>query len=93
MSLDNGPGSPVKQLWYFQANLVAKQQVYLLHLSHHVDQAGRFEERGPLMCSPRQRDDVAIIGMSGRFPGADDLESFWGVLKDGHDVHEKVRMV
>jgi acyl transferase domain-containing protein/acyl carrier protein len=28
-------------------------------------------------------DDVAIIGMAGRFPGASDIESFWRNLRDG----------
>jgi amino acid adenylation domain-containing protein len=28
-------------------------------------------------------DDVAIIGMAGRFPGADDLDTFWRNLRDG----------
>ena len=27
--------------------------------------------------------DVAIIGMAGRFPGADDLDAFWANLRDG----------
>jgi acyl transferase domain-containing protein/acyl carrier protein len=27
--------------------------------------------------------DVAVIGMAGRFPGADDLETFWRNLRDG----------
>ncbi|HEX8245629.1 MAG TPA: beta-ketoacyl synthase N-terminal-like domain-containing protein, partial [Longimicrobium sp.] len=27
--------------------------------------------------------EVAIIGMAGRFPGADDLEAFWANLRDG----------
>ncbi|KAK8130910.1 hypothetical protein PG984_007348 [Apiospora sp. TS-2023a] len=31
---------------------------------------------------------IAIIGMSGRFPGADDLESFWDLLRQGMDVHK-----
>ena len=29
--------------------------------------------------------DVAIIGMAGRFPGADDLETFWRNLRDGRE--------
>ncbi|WP_308290635.1 SDR family NAD(P)-dependent oxidoreductase [Streptomyces cellostaticus] len=29
--------------------------------------------------------DVAIIGMAGRFPGADDLDSFWHLLRDGRE--------
>ncbi|MFM2051975.1 MAG: non-ribosomal peptide synthetase, partial [Pseudomonadota bacterium] len=28
-------------------------------------------------------DDIAIIGMAGRFPGADDLDTFWRNLRDG----------
>ncbi|MEW2258477.1 SDR family NAD(P)-dependent oxidoreductase [Streptomyces sp. NPDC047869] len=29
--------------------------------------------------------DVAIIGMAGRFPGADDLDSFWHLLREGRE--------
>ena len=28
---------------------------------------------------------TAIIGLAGRFPGADSIEEFWGNLKTGHD--------
>ncbi|MEJ8302652.1 SDR family NAD(P)-dependent oxidoreductase [Saccharibacillus sacchari] len=28
--------------------------------------------------------DIAIVGMSGKFPGADNLEEFWENLKNGH---------
>jgi acyl transferase domain-containing protein/acyl carrier protein len=31
----------------------------------------------------RARDDIAIIGMSGRFPGARNLEEFWDNLRNG----------
>jgi phthiocerol/phenolphthiocerol synthesis type-I polyketide synthase E len=30
--------------------------------------------------------DVAIIGMAGRFPGADDLETFWRNLREGRET-------
>ncbi|KAL2818704.1 hypothetical protein BDW59DRAFT_175058 [Aspergillus cavernicola] len=34
---------------------------------------------------------IAIVGMSCRFPGgANDLESFWELLEEGRDVHQKV---
>ena len=33
---------------------------------------------------------LAIIGMSGRFPGAKDNEAFWDVLYQGLDVHKPV---
>lgn len=35
-------------------------------------------------------DDIAIVGMSGRFPEADTLEEFWHVLEEGKDLHRKV---
>lgn len=34
---------------------------------------------------PRQREPLAIIGMSGRFPGARDVEEFWRQMLDGRD--------
>ncbi|KAF2109358.1 PKS16 protein [Lophiotrema nucula] len=34
--------------------------------------------------------DIAIVGMSGRFPGAEDLESLWRVLEDGLDLHRQI---
>jgi acyl transferase domain-containing protein len=27
--------------------------------------------------------DIAIVGMAGRFPGADNVEAFWRNLRDG----------
>lgn len=34
---------------------------------------------------------IAIVGMSGRFPGGENLEEFWKVLEQGGDLHKKVR--
>jgi acyl transferase domain-containing protein len=36
------------------------------------------------------RQKLAIVGMSGRFPGADDIEGFWQLLEQGLDVHKTV---
>ncbi|WP_027487387.1 type I polyketide synthase [Allorhizobium undicola] len=36
------------------------------------------------------REPIAIIGMAGRFPGADTLEEFWQVLAEGRDTVGKV---
>jgi acyl transferase domain-containing protein/enoyl-CoA hydratase/carnithine racemase/SAM-dependent methyltransferase len=35
---------------------------------------------------PRSREPIAIIGMSGRYPGADDLDTFWENLAAGRDL-------
>ncbi len=37
-----------------------------------------------------QRSKIAIIGMSGRFPGAKDTEELWRILCQGLDVHKEV---
>ncbi|TVY20816.1 Conidial pigment polyketide synthase alb1 [Lachnellula arida] len=34
--------------------------------------------------------DIAVVGMSGRFPGAETLDSFWQLLVDGLDKHQKI---
>lgn len=34
--------------------------------------------------------DIAIIGMSGRFPGGESLDEFWKSIEQGRDLHKKV---
>ena len=42
--------------------------------------------------SKREGSDlVAIVGMSGRFPGGENLQEFWNMLAQGLDLHEEVR--
>ncbi|MEK9281145.1 amino acid adenylation domain-containing protein [Bradyrhizobium sp. ISRA442] len=40
--------------------------------------------------APVDNDDIAIIGMSGRFPDADDLDGFWRNLREGRDSVSEV---
>lgn len=35
-------------------------------------------------------DSIAVVGMSGRFPGGDNIDEFWQVIATGKDVHTKV---
>ncbi|MFE6159087.1 SDR family NAD(P)-dependent oxidoreductase [Streptomyces sp. NPDC056486] len=35
--------------------------------------------------SPGHPEPVAIVGMAGRFPGADDIDAFWDLLRTGRD--------
>lgn len=35
-------------------------------------------------------DLVAIVGMSGRFPGSENIQGFWETLQRGQDLHKKV---
>ncbi len=41
-------------------------------------------------CYSPGKPKLAIIGMSGRFPGAQDNEAFWDVLYQGLDMHKGV---
>ena len=34
---------------------------------------------------------IAIVGMSGRFPGGQDIHEFWEMLQKGLDMHKEVR--
>jgi len=45
-------------------------------------QGGRFAGRAT---GPSSREDIAIIGLSGRYPGASDLDGFWRNLAAGRD--------
>ncbi|KAL4945516.1 hypothetical protein BDV06DRAFT_230632 [Aspergillus oleicola] len=38
----------------------------------------------------RKGERIAIVGYSGRFPGAADAELLWELLRDGSDVHREV---
>lgn len=39
----------------------------------------------PAAQAPSAQDGIAIIGMSGHFPGAPDLDAYWDVLSSGRD--------
>lgn len=42
----------------------------------------------------RETDDaIAIVGMSGRFPGAESVDELWQVLSKGLDMHKEVKIV
>lgn len=34
--------------------------------------------------------DIAIVGMSGRFPGAPDVDALWRLLEEGRQMHQEV---
>ena len=36
------------------------------------------------------KSKIAVIGLSGRFPGAEDMPLFWDLLHEGRDVHKVV---
>lgn len=37
--------------------------------------------------APSTQSKIAIVGMSGRFPGGANLDAFWDSLEKGLDLH------
>ena len=37
-------------------------------------------------------DDVAIVGMSGKFPGCDNVQGLWDTVINAKDLHQQVRL-
>ena len=53
------------------------------------DNSSAFASSEPI--APAIRDDkIAIVGMSGRFPGAANHDALWDLLEKGLDVHRKI---
>ncbi|SEN56975.1 amino acid adenylation domain-containing protein [bacterium A37T11] len=71
-----------------------KLPITRLYLHPTIANLAKFIEgkESPLVTSKIKRDpgttakDIAIIGMDGRFPGANSVEDLWEVLKDGKET-------
>ncbi|MEM7393617.1 MAG: type I polyketide synthase, partial [Verrucomicrobiota bacterium] len=50
------------------------------------DQVTVTETPAPVRSSKTSDADIAVIGMAGRFPGAEDVDTFWEQLKSGADA-------
>lgn len=51
-------------------------------------------DNSPLFTSPRGgSDSIAIVGMSGRFPGSDNIQEFWKSLLDGERHIREVSLI
>ncbi|MEV8474408.1 SDR family NAD(P)-dependent oxidoreductase [Streptomyces sp. NPDC051173] len=48
------------------------------------------QARTPAAPAGPERHDIAVIGMAGRYPGADTLEEFWELLSEGRHSFEPV---
>ncbi|KAF5871521.1 putative polyketide synthase protein [Botrytis fragariae] len=57
-----------------------------VHISAHVGS----HEGSETANSGGRSSDIAVIGMSGRFPFAEDVKEFWEVLQAGQALHEMI---
>src|SRR6185436_13557400 len=53
--------------------------------AHLSPDQGQSESRvsAAMLCAPVAGESIAIVGMAGRFPGANDLDQYWTNLRDG----------
>lgn len=51
-----------------------------------------FSAQSHATCETAYKDDIVVVGMSGRFPGGSSLEEFWNALEGGRDLHTQVRI-
>lgn len=56
----------------------------------HISARTGSHEGSETVNSRGRSSDIAVIGMSGRFPFAEDVKEFWEVLQAGHALHEMV---
>lgn len=60
-------------------------------LAAHLSEAEVPEDRQlPTRAPVMSREPIAVVGLGCRFPGAEDPQSFWGLLRDGVDAITEV---
>lgn len=94
-------GSVSKTLFFECKNLRELSQHFV---QHHPDRLRRLVHNGKAATQPveivatlpsqpaagKPDEDVAIIGMSGRFPRASNVKEFWANLRDGRDCISEI---
>ena len=73
----------------FEYPSVAQLTQFLTQGSVVSAQAQLLQEKMPQRVNKQQTEAIAIIGMSGRFPGASSVEEFWEKLKQGEELVQK----
>ncbi|WP_440119139.1 SDR family NAD(P)-dependent oxidoreductase [Paenibacillus sp. QZ-Y1] len=75
-----------------QAELISEASVPHAHNTEGTSERDNYLSALPKSYSPLkvERGDIAIVGMSGRFPQADDIHSLWDHLAAGKDLVGRV---
>ncbi|ESZ99281.1 PksA [Sclerotinia borealis F-4128] len=89
ISTDVGPGTKAVLKMKGNTNIEIAAHPLLSASDKNLFDAGRHKTYSSA-AGNLPRSKIAIIGMSGRFPGANDTAKFWDILHDGLDVHEVV---
>lgn len=90
MELEKHFGKVSKTLLY-EYDSIATLHKYLAPMMKTVSETQRKmiedESKKPIIVETpaQEKEDIAIIGLSGKYPGADDIEQFWENLKNGCD--------
>jgi acyl transferase domain-containing protein len=77
---------PIAAVALYEAPTVSALARYLLPAENEEEseaQPDPLKERRVLARQSTQHEEIAIIGMAGRFPGAPDIDTFWENLRNG----------
>lgn len=77
-----------RRLLTFGASPALGELLLTLQLEDYIDMLSSKTE--PTDMKVGRADKIAIVGYSGRFPGAKDAELLWELLRDGRDVHREI---
>ncbi|KAL4963030.1 type I polyketide synthase [Aspergillus stella-maris] len=78
-----------QRLFAFGRSSALSELLSALHLQDCSDILPQVAE-STTSASVKKGEKIAIVGYSGRFPGAADAELLWELLRDGRDVHREV---
>ncbi|KAI1152845.1 polyketide synthase [Nemania diffusa] len=73
--------------WVSQQGADARAGLTLQDLANERAEDSSRPDAAP---APEDARKIAVIGFSGRFPEADDLDEFWDLLIKGQDVHKPI---
>ncbi|KAL4957638.1 hypothetical protein BDW69DRAFT_180424 [Aspergillus filifer] len=83
------PEGAEQRLFAFGRSSTLNELLSALHVQDYSDIFPQVAE-STSPAGVKKGDKIAIVGYSGRFPGAADAELLWELLRDGRDVHSEV---
>jgi acyl transferase domain-containing protein/aryl carrier-like protein len=76
---------------FYRDDVRASPAAKLQPASEVISRSVRSGSTAPVVAaSPHAHEPIAIIGMSGRFPGARTVEDFWSILRESRDVVQEI---
>jgi len=76
------------RIFDWEGNIAPQREEQGVSISE--ESQGEFRSKAVVPVPPRMDDEIAIIGVSGRYPQAPDLDAYWENLKNGRDCISEI---